>query len=50
MEKKNNELVRRGPKPKAEADKKVPVTIWVPFKNKEIASALCGKIERKYAK
>lgn len=39
---------KRGPKPKDHDLIKVPVTIWVPRKDKQTVQALCDKIQSKY--
>lgn len=40
--------LKRGPKPKDYSLIKVPVTIWVPRKDKHAAQAACDKIAAKY--
>lgn len=39
---------KRGPKPKDYSLIKIPVTIWVPRKDKHAAQAACDKIATKY--
>lgn len=39
---------KRGPKPKDHNIIKVPVTVWVQRKNKEVAQAACEKVVARY--
>lgn len=41
-------IKKRGPKPKAEMEKKVPVKIWVKKKYYKPAKIECDAIERKF--